>query len=306
MADRRSGDTTNTLLPPETRETLKHLELIARRTVEGMLHGMHKSKRKGVSTDFDHHKVYQPGDPIRHIDWKVSARSDNYFVKRYLEDTALSVRLVVDRSGSMLQTTADTSVFTQASKLAACLAYLVLHQHDRAGMILTSDRGTVHFPVRSTETHLVAMLKTLAAERPSGGGGLEQSLKTLLDSNVNKGLIPVISDFMFEPEPVQKQLSRLQAQGHEVLIFQLRDPTVENFPFNRWVQFQDLEVEGKRHRVDAVPLKKIYREEYQQLQSEWRSWARKHDIHFVSFSTEEQLGTILSDYIHRRGEVGEL
>ncbi len=116
----------NDLLQPQARESLRHLELYARRTVDGLLHGAHFSRRKGVSTDFDHHKIYQPGDPLKHIDWKVSARHDHHYVKRYIEDTALSVRLVVDRSASMLQDGGGASKYLRAARLAACMAYLIL------------------------------------------------------------------------------------------------------------------------------------------------------------------------------------
>ena len=95
------------LLRPEAREALQHLELYARRTVDGTLHGIHRSRRKGVSSDFDHHQNYLPGDPLKHVDWKASARHDRLYVKRHMEDTALTVRLVVDGSGSMRRTSSS-------------------------------------------------------------------------------------------------------------------------------------------------------------------------------------------------------
>src|SRR5437773_6483315 len=95
-AHQSSSPPMDALLSPQAKETLKHLELQARTAVDGMLQGLHRSKRKGISTEFDHHKLYQAGDPIKHVDWKVSARHDRYYLKRYLEDTAMTVRLVVD------------------------------------------------------------------------------------------------------------------------------------------------------------------------------------------------------------------
>jgi uncharacterized protein (DUF58 family) len=292
--------TLETVLSPRAQESLRHLELFARRTVEGLLHGIHRSRRKGVSTDFDHHKLYQPGDPLKHVDWKVSARHDRYFVKRYLEDTALAVRLVVDGSASMRRTTEGESKYLQAARLAACLAYLVLKERDGVGLVWTSEGRTEWLPVQSTNTHLVRILQVLAAEEAAGEDHLERSLRTLLDRAERRGLVVAISDLMFDPEPVRKQLARLAAQGQEVLLCQLRDPAEEDFPFNRWVQFRDLENPALRHRLDAVPLKKIYREEYQALLASWRAFAKKHDIHFISARTDEPVETLLSAYLVAR------
>jgi uncharacterized protein (DUF58 family) len=291
------------VLPPEARDSLRVLELFARRTVDGMLHGAHRSRRKGVSTDFDHHKLYQPGDPLKHIDWKVSARHDRYYVKRHIEDTALTVRIVVDRSASMLQDSGGASLYRQASRLAASLAYLVLTQRDRVGLALTATDEVLWLPPRSVQTHLVEILQALVTRPAAAADHLTACLRSLLERDEKRGLAVVVSDLMFDPDPVRKQLSRLQAQGHEVLLFQIRDPVEEDFPFNRWVQFTDREDPARRHRLDTVPLRRIYREEYQALLEEWRAWAKKFDIHFVTFRSDANVQTMLWDYMAMREEI---
>ncbi len=305
MAERsRNAALLDDVLTPSAKDALRHLELYARRMVEGLLHGAHRSKRKGYGDNFDHHKNYQPGDPLKHIDWKVSARHDRYYVKRYLERTALRVRIVVDRSGSMLQRTGELPTkYLQAARTAAALAYLILRQGDSVGLTLTSLERTTWLPVRSVNTHLVAILQALANTEPVAQDGLQTCLRTIVDRTEPKGLIAVVSDMMYDPAPVQRELGRLQAQGHEVLLLQLRDPTEEDFPFNRWVQFHDLENAGVKHRLDAAILKRIYREEYQALIQEWEAWAKKYNVHFVSFRTEEHVETVLSQYIAFREEI---
>jgi uncharacterized protein (DUF58 family) len=294
------------VLTPATRDALQHLELVARRAVEGLLHGAHRSRRKGVSTEFDHHKAYQPGDPLRHVDWKVSARHDRYYVKRHIEDTALSVRLVVDRSASMLQDSGGASLYLQASRLAASLAYLVLAQRDLAGLVLTCADETLWIPPRSVEQHLVQILQALVTRGAAAADNLQPSLRTLLERAERRGLVVLVSDLMFDPAPVQQQLARLQAQGHEVLVFQLRDPQEEDFPFNRWVVFRDREAPGRRWRVDTIPLRRLYREEYQALVAGWRAWARKYDVHFVSFRSDQNVQAPLSEYLaYREGIMGK-
>jgi uncharacterized protein (DUF58 family) len=302
----RTATSLSDVLTPEARDSLKQLELFARRTVEGLLHGAHRSRRKGVSTDFDHHKLYQPGDPLKHIDWKVSARHDRYYVKRHIEDTALTVRLVVDRSASMLQDSGGPSLYLQAARLAASLAYLVLAQRDLAGLVLAAADEVFWLPPRSVDAHLVQILQALAGRAAAAADNLQPCLRAILERGERRGLVVVVSDLMFDPVPVQQQLARLQAQGHEILLCQVRDPQEEDFPFNRWVRFRDRETPGREFRIDTVPLRRLYREEYQALLAEWRVWARKYDIHFVTFRATEPVGTVLSEYIaFREGLLGK-
>ena len=293
------------VLSPNAKETLKHLELYARRRVDGVLHGAHSSKRVGVSTDFDHHKEYQAGDPLKHVDWKASARHDRFYVKRHLEDTAMMVRLVVDYSASMQQASNGTSKYLHACRVAGCLSYLVLKQNDQVGLALATDQKTTWLPCSSRSTHLVNILRLLVTATGAAGDAVEACLTTILERGERRGIIVLISDLMFDPAPVQKELGKLQSQGHELLMFQLRDPMEEDFPFSRWVQFHDLENAAVRHRVDAVPLARIYREEYQQILEDWRQWAKKSNSHLVSLRTDEHVETSLSEYLAFRSKLAK-
>jgi uncharacterized protein (DUF58 family) len=291
------------LLPPHAKEALRHLELHARRTVDGLRHGVHRSRRIGVSTDFDHHKTYAPGDPLKHVDWKASARHDRFFVKRYVEETALAVRLVVDRSGSMAQTTGEACKYVQACRLAASLAYLVIKERDAAGLALTSAKETVWLPAGSSDAHLARLFMALAGTEALAVDNLPASLRAIRDRAERRGLVVVISDLLFDPAPVQRELGQLQAQGHEALVFQIRDATEEDFPFNRWAQFRCLENPAVRHRLDTVPLKRLYREEYQALLADWRAWTKRQGIHYVSFRATEPVERVLADYLAYRARL---
>ena len=295
--------TLDDLLPASAREALQHLEIHARRSVDGLRHGVHTSRRIGVSTDFDHHKNYVPGDPLKHMDWKASARHDRYYVKRYIEETALAVRIVVDRSGSMLQATEGAIKYVQACRLAASLAYLVVKESDAAGLALSSAAQTIWLPAGSSNAHLVRILDALVVNDAVAADNLATSLRTILDRAERRGIVAVISDLMFDPQPLQRELGRLQAQGHEVLLFQVRDPTEEDFPFNRWAQFHCLENPAVKHRLDTVPLKRIYREQYQALLAEWRAWTKRQGQHFVTFRTTEPVERVLADYLAYRTRI---
>jgi len=294
----------NTVLPAETRDALRHLELFARKTAEGLLHGAHLSRRKGVSTEFDHHKLYQPGDPIKHVDWKATARHERYYVKRYIEDTALTVRLVVDRSGSLNQASGGISAYLLAARLAASLAYLVVRQRDSIGMVMCSAAGMHWLPASSTQRQLVYILRALAATGAAAGDTLDTALKAVLERETRRGMVVIVSDLLFDPAGVRREIRRLQARGHEVLVFQVRDPAVESFPYNRWMQFDSLERAGVRYRVDTVPLKRFYLEEFKAFMDGWREWTRRHDVHYVTLRTDESVENALATYFAVRAGRG--
>jgi 2-phosphoglycerate kinase len=109
---------------------------------------------------------------------------------------------------------------------------------------------------------------------------------------------------MFDPAKVRRDIRKLQARGHEVMVVQVRDPNVENFPFNRWVNFESLERPGVRWRIDTVPLKRFYLEEYREFTEEWKNWARKHDVHLISLGSDQSVETILSKYLTVRASGG--
>ncbi|MBF0245110.1 MAG: DUF58 domain-containing protein [Planctomycetes bacterium] len=292
------------VLSSEARSAFRHLEIFARRMAEGLLHGVHKSKRKGISADFDHHKDYQPGDPLKHIDWKVSARQNRYYVKRYLEDTALAVRIVVDRSASMLMETDGVSKYLQACRVAACMANIALKQKDNAGLVIACAEETFWLPNRSSGVQLVRILEALASKPAASEDNLPQALKTLLDRGGYKGLMVIVTDLMYPPEDARREIGRLSAMGHEIILMHIMDRTEAEFPFNRFVEFHDLEVASKHHRLDAVTLKKIYHEEYQANINEWKVWAKKYNIHYVGFGTNDTIHSVLAEYIAYRGQVG--
>ena len=292
--------TLDEVLPARAKEAFRHLELYARRAVDGLRHGVHRSRRLGVSTDFAHHKDYAPGDPLRHIDWKASARHDRFFTKRYQEDRSLTLYLVVDRSASMGQATDGLSKYWHACRLAASLAYLVIKKQDAAGLALASAGRTRWLPPSSRPTHLVGILRALIAAAPEAPDAAAACLADMVERGARRGVVGLITDLMFDPRPVQRELGRLQAQGHEAILFQVRDPAEEDFPFNRWVQFGDLENASVRHRIDAVTLKRIYHEEYRALNDEWQAWTKKNGVHFISLRTDEHVDRVLSDYVAYR------
>lgn len=134
---------------PVTLSKIANMELRARLVVDGILSGIHKSPFKGSSIEFLEHKEYSPGDEIKHVDWKVHARSDKYYIKQFEEETNLKCYIFLDTSGSMGYKSTGISKFEYASTLAASLAYLLLKQSDLVGLICFSDKISHYIPPRS-------------------------------------------------------------------------------------------------------------------------------------------------------------
>src|SRR5205814_4258179 len=127
------------------------LSMVARTVVEGFLSGVHKSPYKGFSVEFAEHRQYYPGDEIRHIDWRVLAKTDRYFIKEFEEETNLKAYLLVDASGSMAyRGRRPRSKFEYAQHVAACLAYLMLHQLDAVGLVPHDTRHRQLLPPRAS------------------------------------------------------------------------------------------------------------------------------------------------------------
>ena len=296
--------TLDNILPAQSKEALRNLELMARKTVDGLLHGPHGSKRLGVSVDFDHHTLYQPGDAIRHIDWRASAKHDRFYVRRFREDTCLNVQLVLDFSASMLAANGPHTKTSHAISLAACLAYLVVQQGDRIGMLALSEGERIHRPLGSSGLHLVEVLNALISHDAKGKDDTVRHLGALVEQSLSRGLLIFISDMMYEPEPVQRELARLHHQGHEVVVVNVRDSHEEAFPFSQWVNFIDLEQAYKPVKIDTVLLRKLYAEEYQSVMSEWETWSKGQDIHLVTSYSHEGADAALMGYLEYRNRIG--
>jgi uncharacterized protein (DUF58 family) len=291
------------ILSPHLREALKELELRARKMAQGILHGTHVSRRLGVSTDFDHHKLYQAGDAIRHIDWRATAKHDKVFVKRFREDSSLDVHLLLDISASMAGRTGETSKSRHAMVLAAGLAQLIVNQGDRAGLFAMSGDRLLHRPLGSSGGHMAALLTLLAGADPRGPDQVVRHLATLVERNLPRGLMVFLSDLMFEPGPVRRELAKLHHQGHEVIVVNVRDVTEEEFPFSQWVRFTDLEEGGKPVKVDTVILRRLYTEEYRELMREWDAWSKHQDIHLVVSRSDEAPEAVILKYVQYRNRV---
>ncbi len=230
---------------PSVLAKLKNLFLRARFVVDGVMVGIHPSRAKGFSSDFEGHRQYSQGDDVRHIDWKTYGKFDRYFIKEYRETTNLRGYIFLDASSSMGYASNGWSKFDYGSTLAASLAYLMLKQQDSVGLVTFSNKIEKMIPPKATPGHLFAILKELEERKPGGETSAGTVLQELAGSLKRKGLIILISDLLDKPEEVIRGLKQLRSRGNDVMVFHVLDRDELEFPFEEPTIFQDLEEDLK-------------------------------------------------------------
>src|SRR5437773_3100777 len=237
-------------LDPAVVARLGTLELKARTIVEGFLSGLHRSPFKGFSVEFAEYRQYMPGDDLSTIDWKVYARSDRHYVKKFEEETNLNCHVMLDISGSMAYGSRGITKYEYGQCLAASLAYLMNRQRDASGLAAFDERIVTMLPASARPGHLSALLVTLDRLKLGTHTNVSKPLHQLADSLSKRGMVVLISDLLDDPERVIRGLKHFQFRGSDVIVFQILDPDEIEFPFERATRFEDLETSEE---VMAVP-----------------------------------------------------
>lgn len=229
-------------LSPEVVAGLGTLELKARTIVEGLLLGLHRSPFRGSSVEFAEYRQYMPGDDPSTVDWKVYARSDRHYVKKFEHDTNVDVQLLLDTSASMAYRSGTGMTKLQyAQCLTAALAYLLTGQRDAVGLGLYDDRLRDYVPSAVKAGQLSRLLVALDHVTPGVASDTAVALKQVTDRLRRRGLIVVCSDLLDDQARVLDGLRLLRARGMEVVVFHVLDDAELSFPFEGAGKFHDIE-----------------------------------------------------------------
>jgi len=289
-------------LTPRDLQKISNLQVIARQVVEGFCSGLHRSPHKGFSVEFKQHRQYVPGDEIRHIDWRVFARSDRYYIREYEEETNLRATLLLDLSGSMNYggNGGGPSKYEYATRLAASLAYLMLQQQDSVGLVTFDTQIRRYIPPRSRVSHLRVLIDELQRGRPGGETELSDVFHDLVPKLHRRGLLVVLSDCFGDVTQLLRALAHFRHAHHEILIFQIWDPDELDFPFKGWTQFECLERAGIKHLLDPASLRQAYLANLERFRAELLRGCRRHKIDLVPFTTDQPYAEALAAYMARR------
>jgi uncharacterized protein (DUF58 family) len=295
-------------LDPAVLARLGTLELKARTVVEGFLTGLHRSPMKGFSVEFAEYRQYLPGDDLATIDWKVYARSDRHYVKKFEEETNLDCHLLIDVSASMgYGGSARVTKLEYGSMLAASLAYLMNRQRDAVGLT-AFDEGIVEMlPPGSRPGHLRSILLTLDRLRIGRRTDVSKPLHLLADGIGKRGMVVLISDLLDEPERVIDGLRHFRFRGTDVIVFHVLDPDELTFPFERAARFRD--IEGDEELV-AVPsaVRRQYLDALNAALEIYRRELTSAGIDYRLLDTSQPLDLALGAYLsarHRSGSGGQ-
>lgn len=292
---------TSRFLSPEVVSGLSSIELKARTVVEGLLLGLHRSPFRGASVEFAEYRQYLPGDDPAMVDWKVFARSDRHYVKKFELDTNVEALLLVDVSASMGYVgDHGMSKLEYASCLAASLAYLLTGQRDAVGVSLFDAALRDHVPPSSRPGQLTRLLVALERARPGAVSDTAAALAQVAERIRRRGLVVVLSDLLDDPERVIAGLRLVRARGMEVVVFQLLDEHELTLPFEHASTFRDMET-GQQVLTDPRSVRQAYLEAMAALQETYRRELRAAGIDYQMTSTATPLDVALLGWLGRRG-----
>ena len=289
-------------------QALSGLFVRARTVADGVLAGLHQSQRHGRSVEFAEHKVYAPGDDVRHMDWKAYAKFDRFYVKRFLEETSLRAFLVSDVSGSMAYAGGAPGSLPGIGKadyariLAGTLAYLLIRQADTVGCLTFSDVAGPHTAVRGGERQLQEVLNNLDQARVGGTTRPVEALSSLALHVSRRSLVVVCSDLLDAGEEVLEPLAALRNRGADVALLHVLHPDETQFPYDGMVRFLDLE--GAREaQVDAPSVKAAYLEEFGAWRQGMERAAQERGLDYLMVTTDQPPAQALLRFLlpRRRG-----
>jgi uncharacterized protein (DUF58 family) len=231
---------------------IRDLELRARSVVEGYQKGLHRSPRHGFSAEFAEYRAYVPGDDIRYLDWKVLARRDRTFIRKFREETNLRCHLLLDLSRSMSYGSLTYTKLEYARTLAATMAVFLHQQGDEIGLLTFDEVPRDYLPPRHRSGHLHAILAALSRPAVGKSAGLHSPVEAILSRGRMRGAIFVISDFLTPLEELKAPLSSMAACGHDVTVLQTLDPAEIDFTFDDAVNFEDLEFNAHQQGLKSL------------------------------------------------------
>ena len=282
---------------------LVSISMRAKMVVEGYIIGQHRSPYHGFSVEFAEHRSYEPGDEVRHIDWKLYGKTNRLYVKRYEEETNLRAHLILDTSKSMAYASGSVSKLQYGSFLLAALSYLMISQQDAAGVVLFDESIRSFIPPKSTPSHLNSLLNVLDVESPGADTKIEPVLHEMAERINKRGLVIIISDLFDDPNNIMNGLKHFRHSKQEVILFHILDRNELEFDFNTRTKFVDME-SGEEITTDPWHVKNDYKNLIKGLQNYYKRECRLNLIDYVPLFTDDSLDKGLSEYFNKRQKLG--
>ena len=292
-------------LTPEILARIDKLELDARQVVEGYLSGRHRSPRFGFAVEFAQHREYAPGDDIRHIDWKVYARTERYHLKQYEQETNLVGWLVLDASESMKVGTVrgpdgtTSTKYDVACTLATALAYLMVQQADSIGFQMYAGKLKLGLKPLGGPSRVREVIRALVDGPYREPANTGQALREMAGIFGRRGIVFLFSDLLDDAAELVEGLRTLKSQRHEVVVFQVLDAAEVDFNFRQPTLFQGLE-NLPEISTDPLTVRDSYLKAFAAHQAEIDTVCQGLQIDVVRVRTDDDIGLILALYLQKR------
>lgn len=288
-------------LQPKVLSGISGLELRARLIVEGFFGGMHHSPHHGLSMEFADHRAYTQGDDIRHLDWKVFAKTDKYYLKEYEQETNLHVVLAVDCSESMSYRSRESAMSKHdyATSLAAATSYLALQQHDAVGLALFDEHVTHYLRPSSHALQWKSIVRELAGKTGPAKTSLGVVLEELAERIHGRVLVILISDLFDDVDGTLRGLRKLRYRRHDVIVWNLWDRAELTFPIKGPTLFEGLEGSG-RLLGEPGALRERYLQEVDRFQTQLRRACGRMHVDYTLFNSSQALDAALTGYLATR------
>ncbi len=290
-------------LDPTVLAGLSNLEMRARVVVEGFLSGLHKSPQRGFSVEFNDYRHYCPGDDMRHVDWRLYARSGKLHVRQYEDETNVRCVILLDCSASMAYGSGALSKLQYGVTLASALSYFIMRQRDAVGLVVFDDTIREYIPPRCRQMHLLRILRALAKVEHGAGTDVVKPLADLATSLRKKSFVVLISDLLDDEQRVIGTLRNLRAMGHDVISFQLIDHAELEFPFTEATEFIDLE-SSESFITSPAAIRRSYLQHLNAFLDDCRKQCQASGVDHCLMDTAEPLDRALSAYLLRRARSG--
>ncbi|MFZ4082663.1 MAG: DUF58 domain-containing protein [Pirellula sp.] len=287
----------------KTLMAVRNLQWRAQKVVDGFQTGLHRSPKHGFSVEFSEYRPYSIGDDPKTIDWKLYARSDRYYRKRFEDETNRRCYLVIDQSKSMQYGSIDYTKYEYARTLIATLALFLLRQRDAVGAVAFDQQVTDWLTARFRTGQFQRILSMLS--KPCGGlsTNLTAPLAQIADLVKHRSLVVIVSDFLVDPGALKAPLAFLRARKHEVVLLRVLDPLEIDFRHGKPVLVRDME-SGNERFVDPVVLAETYHRKFQSHRSELSELLAPLGIPMVDFRTTDPMELVLSSFLSMREGVG--
>jgi uncharacterized protein (DUF58 family) len=292
-------------LDPKALMAIRNLELRARVVVEGFWSGLHRSPYHGFSVEFTEYRPYSPGEDTRYLDWRLYARSDRFYLKKFEDETNLRCHLLIDHSRSMSYSSQSYSKSDYARTLAATLAWFLHAQGDAVGLFSFDERVRDYLPARHRHGHLRQLMLALERETAGVATNLTEPLRRVAELARKRALIVLISDLLAPVDELERHLARLTAAGHEVVVFQVLDPNELAFNFQNAMLFQDVE-SGRDVYIDPEMARVSYQGRLREHGEGVEAICRKLGFAFHRVVTDRPLDQALLDFLRSRARRGKL